>query len=61
MIMDAPYRIESYRDLNHRVVYAVVRSGVGLVCEIYTFDYARRIIDALNRDHQTHTQACRGS
>ena len=59
--MDTPYRIESYRDLRHHMIYTIVRSGVGLVCEVYNFDYARRIIDGLNRDHQERTQACRGS
>jgi hypothetical protein len=59
--MDAPYRLETHRDLDYRIVHAVVRSGVGPICEIYNFDYARRIVDGLNRDHQERTQACRGS
>ena len=48
--MDAPYRIESYRNLNWDTVYAIKHSGVGTVCEVFSLSYARKVVDALNKD-----------
>jgi hypothetical protein len=54
--MDTPYRIESYRDLNHRTVYAIMHSGVGVVAEVFSLCYARKVVDALNNEVR-HAQA----
>ena len=48
--MDAPYRIESYRNYEYRMVYAIKHSGVGVVAEVFSLDYARKVVDALNKD-----------
>lgn len=48
--MDAPYRIESHRNLNWEMVYAIKHSGVGVVCEVFSLCYARKVVDALNKD-----------
>ena len=32
------------------MVYAIQHSGVGVIAEVFSLDYARKVVDALNKD-----------
>jgi hypothetical protein len=53
---DTPYRIEAYRNNRHQMVYTIEHSGVGVICEVFVHEYARKIVDGLNKDAR-HAQA----
>jgi len=52
-MQDTPFYVEAARSLDHHMMeYAIHRVGEGRICVLESHAYARRIVDALNREYR---------
>jgi len=53
MPQDTPFYIETERSPeDHTVYYQIHRVGDGRICTVYSFGYARKIVDEMNRAYR---------